>query len=54
METSIAMCYRKLEKFKEAYQIYLEIADNHRKNGYDVEADQALGYAKKFEDKIKT
>lgn len=50
----IAMCYRKLEKFKEAYQIYLEIADIHRKNGYDVEADQALGYAKKIEDKIKT
>jgi len=50
---SIAMCYRKLEKYKEAYQIYLEIADIHRKNGYDVEADQALGYAKEIEDKIK-
>ena len=49
----IAMCYRKLEKFKEAYQIYLEIADIHRKNGYDVEAEQALGYAKEIEDKIK-
>ena len=48
----IAWCYRKLEKFKEAYQIYLEIADIHRKNGYDVEADQALGYAKEIEDKI--
>ena len=51
---SIAMCYRKLEKFNEAYQLYLEIADIHRKNGYDVEADQALGYAKEIEDKIKT
>ena len=51
---SIAMCYRKLEKFKEAYRIYLEIADIHRKNGYDVEADQALGYAKEIEDKVKT
>ena len=50
---AIAMCYRKLEKFKEAYQIYLEIADIHRKNGYDVEAEQALGYAKGIEDKIK-
>ena len=50
---AIAMCYRKLEKFKEAYQIYLEIADIHRKNGYDVEAEQALGYAKEIEDKIK-
>jgi len=49
----IAWCYRKLEKFKEAYQIYLEIADIHRKNGYDVEAEQALGYAKEIEDKIK-
>ena len=49
----IAWCCRKLEKFKEAYQIYLEIADIHRKNGYDVEAEQALGYAKEIEDKIK-
>ena len=49
---SIAMCYRKLEKFNEAYQIYLEIADIHRKNGYDVEADQAMGYAKEIEDKV--
>lgn len=49
----IALCYRKLEKFKEAYQVYLEIADIHRKNGYDVETEQALGYAKEIEDKIK-
>lgn len=49
----IAWCYRKLEKFKEAYQIYLEISAIHRKNGYDVEAEQALGYAKEIEDKIK-
>ena len=49
----IALCYRKLEKFKEAYQVYLEIADIHRKNGYDVEAEQALGYAKEIEYKIK-
>lgn len=48
----IALCYQKLERFKEAYQIYLEIADIHRKNGYDVEAEQALGYAKEIEDKI--
>ena len=50
----IALCYQKLEKFKEAYQIYLEIADIHRKNGYDVEAEQALRYAKEIEDKIKS
>ena len=49
----IAWCYRKLERFKEAYQIYLDIADIHRKNGYDVEAEQALGYAKEIEDKVK-
>lgn len=49
----IAMCYKKLEKYKEAYQIYLEIADIHRQNGYDVEAEQALGYAKEIENKIK-
>ncbi|MBQ8388511.1 MAG: helix-turn-helix transcriptional regulator [Clostridia bacterium] len=49
---AIAMCYRKLEKFKEAYRIYLEIADIHRKNGYDVEAEQALGYAREIEGKI--
>ena len=49
----IAWCYRKLEKFKEAYEIYQEIADIHRKNGYDVEAEQALGYAKEIKDKIK-
>ena len=49
----LASCYQKLEKFKEAYHIYLEIADIHRKNGYDVEAEQALGYAKEIEDKIK-
>jgi tetratricopeptide (TPR) repeat protein len=49
----IAWCYRKLENFKEASRIYLEIADIHRKNGYDVEAEQALGYAKEIEDKIK-
>ena len=51
---SIAWCYRKLGKFKEAYQIYLEIADIHRKNGYDVEAEQALGYAKEIEDKVNS
>ena len=49
----IAWCYRKLERFKEAHQVYLEIADIHRQNGYDVEAEQALGYAKEIEDKIK-
>lgn len=49
----IALCYRKLGKFKEAYNVYLEIADIHRKNGYDVEAEQALGYAKEIEDKIE-
>ena len=49
----LAMCYRKLDRFKEAHQMYLEIADIHRKNGYDVEAEQALGYAKEIEDKIK-
>ena len=49
----IAWCYRKLEKFKEAYQLYLEIADTHRKNGYDVEAEQALRYAKEIENKIQ-
>lgn len=49
----IAWCYRKLEKFKEAYQLYLEIADIHRKNGYDVEAEQALGYAKEIENKVQ-
>ncbi len=48
----IALCYRKLGRFKEAYQVYLEIAEIHRKNGYDVEAEQALGYAKEIEDKI--
>lgn len=50
---SIAMCYRDLGKFKEAHRLYLEIADIHRENGYDVEAEQALGYAKEIEDKIK-
>ena len=49
----LASCYKKLEKFKEAYQVYLEIAEIHRKNGYDVEAEQALGYAKEIEDKVK-
>ena len=48
----IAMCYRKLEKYKEAHQIYLEIAEIHRKNGYDVEAEQALGYAKEIENNL--
>lgn len=48
----IARCYRKLGKYKEAYQLYLEIANIHRKNGYDVETEQALGYAKEIEDKI--
>ncbi len=49
----IAWCYRTLEKYKEAYQMYLEIADIHRKNGYDIEAEQALGYANEIKDKIK-
>ena len=49
----LASCYQKLERFNEAYQTFLEIADIHRKNGYDVEAEQALGYAKEIEDKIK-
>ena len=49
---SIAMCYRELGRFKEAYDVYLEIADIHRKNGYDVEAEQALGYSKEIKDKI--
>ena len=48
----IAWCYRELKKFKEAYQIYLEIADIHRKNGYDVEAEQALEYAREIENKV--
>jgi len=48
----IAWCYKKLERFREAHQIYLEIADIHRKNGYDVEAEQALGYAREIEGKI--
>lgn len=50
---SIAMCYRKLGKFKEAHKIYLDIVDIHRKNGFDVEANLTLGYAKEIEDKIK-
>ena len=29
------------------------VADIHRKNGYDIEAEQALGYAKEIEEKIK-
>ena len=49
----IALCYRELGRFKEAYQVYLDIADIHRKNGYDVEAEQALGYAKEIEDMVK-
>ena len=49
----LASCYKKLEKDNEAYQVYLEIADIHRKNGYDVEAEQALGYAKEIKDKVK-
>lgn len=49
----IAWCYRQLERFEDAYQIYLDIADVHRKNGYDIEAEQALGYAKEIEDKIE-
>ena len=48
----LAWCYRKLENFKEAHRIYLEIAEIHRKNGFDVEADQAMGYAREIEDKI--
>ena len=50
---TIALCYQKLEKYQEAYQVYLDIADIHRKNGYDVEAEQALGYAKEIQDKIE-
>ena len=50
----IARCYRKLERFKDAYQVYLDIADIHRKNGYDVEAEQALGYAREIEDKVNS
>ena len=33
---SLAWCYKKLGRFKDAYQIFLEIADIHRKNGYDA------------------
>ena len=50
---TMAMCHRKLGNFKQAYRLYLEIADIHRKNGYDVEAQQALGYAKEIEDKTE-
>jgi len=49
----IANCCKKLDRFKEAYQIYLEIADIHRRNGYEVEAEQALGYAREIENRIK-
>lgn len=49
---SLAWCYKKLGRFKDAYQLFLEIAGIHRKNGYDVEAEQALGYAKEIEDKV--
>ena len=48
----IALWYRKLERFNEVYQVYLDIADTHRKNGYELEVEQALGYAKETEDKI--
>ena len=48
----IAWCYEQIGKFSEAHEVYLNIADIHRKNGYDVEAEQALGYAKKIENKI--
>jgi len=48
----ISLCYQKLEKYKEAYQVYLEIADIHRRNGYDVEAEHVLGYAKEIEVKL--
>ena len=50
---ALATCYQKLEKYKESYQTYLDIAEIHRQNGYDVEAQQAMGYAKEIEAKIK-
>ena len=48
----IARCYKKLGRYQEAYKQYLEIADIHSKNGYDVETEQALEYAKEIEDKF--
>jgi tetratricopeptide (TPR) repeat protein len=50
---AIAACYQKLEKYKESYQTYLDIAEIHRQNGYDVEAQQAIGYAREIEAKVK-
>ena len=45
---SLALCYKKLGNTEKAYDIYMEIADIHQKNGYDVEAQQALMYAKEL------
>ena len=47
------MCHRKLENFKEAHRIYLEIADMLLTEGYEEEAEMAKEEAKRLQLKMK-
>ena len=43
---SMAWCYEKMGKAKDAYSMYLEIASDLRRNGFVIEADSELHHAK--------
>jgi transcriptional regulator with XRE-family HTH domain len=43
---SKAWCYEKLEQYQDAYEMYLEIAADCRRDGYEIEADTEMQHAK--------
>ena len=49
---SKAWCYEKMEKYREAYEVYLEIAADSRRAGYEIEADAELQHAKQLMEQL--
>ena len=48
-----ACCYNDIGEYSKAFEIYMEISEMLRKDGYDVEADMAIGFAEEAKAKIK-
>lgn len=45
---SKAWCYEKMEKYQEAYEMYLEIAADCQRDGFEIEANTELQHAKQL------
>lgn len=48
-----ASCYDDMGEYEKAYHTYLELADQLRRNGYDVETEMAEAEAEKIKRKMK-